>query len=195
MGILRPHKVFKTAIFLLLVAVLCLGSAARAQDEVSSGQIQLYEQKIKAGLLYNFLKYTNWPLTTISRSGGSLRVCLLGNDPMDNYLYPLQGRTAQQYTITITRIDNVSGIDGCNLLFIHRSEEDSLSNILQLVKGRHILTISDIDEFAAQGGMVEFGMEDQRINLLINRRAVTAAGLNIQDRLVKLAKLVTERNG
>jgi hypothetical protein len=57
------------------------------------------------------------------------------------------------------------------------------------------LTVSDIDQFAAQGGMVEFGREDQKIDLLINKNAVDAAGLNIQARLLKLAKLVPGRNG
>ncbi|HTK84749.1 MAG TPA: YfiR family protein [Patescibacteria group bacterium] len=188
MGFLRSRK-FLGFLLALHLAVLGVCGPVRAQDQ----PLQLYEEKIKAGLLYNFLKYTSWP--TDSAGKGGLRVCLLGDGPFDTYLYPLQGRMAQQYVIAITKIANASEAGNCSLVYIHRDREDSLPQILQSLRGRHVLTVSDIDQFAAQGGMVEFGREDQKIDLLINKNAVDAAGLNIQARLLKLAKLVPGRNG
>jgi hypothetical protein len=193
MGILKIHKAHRIAAACLLLANLWCFAPAQAQNAAPS--IQLYEQKIKAGLVYNFLKYTNWPADVISKTNGSLRVCLLGDDAFNGYLYPLQGRTAQQYLITITEINSIPEATGCSLVFVHRSAADMLPSLLQSLKGKHVLTISDIDQFARQGGMIEFGMEDQRVALLINKKAVGAAGLTIQERLVKLAKPVSDRNG
>lgn len=193
MAVLTLHKPGKLIAALMLAALLFHAPIARAQD--SSAPLQLYEQKIKAGLLYNFLKYTSWPADVISRSNGALRVCLLGADPFDGYLYPLDGKTAQQYVIMITRVSSASDTGGCSLVYIHRSEEAHLPEILETLHGQHVLTVSDIGGFAALGGMVEFATEDQRINLVINKRAVDSAGLGIQNRLLKLAKLVTTRNG
>ncbi len=190
MAILRARKVLGFLLALHL-AVLGVCGPARAQDQ----PLQLYEEKIKAGLLYNFLKYTSWPVDSSGKMKNSLHVCLLGDGPFDGYLYPLQGKTAQQYVITISKINAAAEAVNCSLVYIHRDREDSLPQILQSLKGRHILTVSDIDQFAAQGGMVEFGREDQRIDLLINKNAVDAAGITIQARLLKLAKLVPGRNG
>jgi len=189
MGILKLRN-FLGFVLALQLLLPCVCETARAQ---SPAPLQLYEEKIKAGLLYNFLKYTSWP--TDAAGKGNLRVCLLGDGPFDTYLYPLQGRMAQQYVITITKIASASEAGNCSIVYIHRDREDSLADILHSLKGRHVLTVSDIDQFAAQGGMVEFGREDQKIDLLINKNAVDAAGLNIQARLLKLAKLVPGRNG
>lgn len=165
----------------LLVAVLLLAPvSARSQES-----LELYEQKIKAGLVYNFLKYTTWPAETLAR--GRLRVCLLGEGSFDSYLYPLRGRTAQQLSIDIARVDGAGEARSCHLLFIHRSEAGALPGILAALKDSHVLTVSDIDRFAARGGMVELTLLDRRVGLRINAGAVSSRGLAIQPRLMKLS--------
>lgn len=191
MGVLTGRTFLKFALALQLI-LLCVCGTARAQDQAP---LQLYEEKIKAGLVYNFLKYTSWPANAAGSGNTGLRVCLLGDGPFDSYLYPLQGRMAQQYVIVIKKITKAEDARNCSLLYIHQDREDVLPQILQALKGWHVLTISDIAQFAAQGGMVEFGREDQKIDLLINKGAVDAAGLSIQARLLKLARLVPGRNG
>jgi hypothetical protein len=193
MAVLRPHKRPWTAALLALAVLLCFRSA-RAEDPAQP-HLELFEEKIKAGLVYNFLKYTTWPADIVARSNGHLRVCLLGDDTSDDYLFPLAGRTAQQYVITIARVDNVAQTKDCSLLFVHRSQEDSLPALFRFLKGKHTLTISDIDRFAQQGGMVELGKDDEQVDLLINKKAVDSAGLVIQGRLLKLARLVNGHNG
>ncbi len=168
---------------------------AGAGRRLAQPHLELFEEKIKAGLVYNFLKYTTWPADIVARSNGRLRVCLLGGDTSDDYLFPLAGRTAQQYVIKLDRVDSIAETKDCSLLFVHRSEENSLPELFQFLKGKHTLTISDIDQFAAQGGMVELGKDDEQVNLLINKKAVDSAGLVIQSRLLKLARLVNGRNG
>jgi len=193
MAILKPHKRLWTAALLALAVLICF-RPARAADPAPP-QLELFEEKIKAGLVYNFLKYTTWPADIVARSNGHLRVCLLGDDTSDDYLYPLSGRMAQQYVITIARVENISETADCSLLFVHRSHADSLPDLFRFLKGKHTLTISDIDQFAEQGGMVELGKDNEQIDLLINKKAVDSAGLIIQGRLLKLARLVNGRNG
>jgi hypothetical protein len=193
MAVLKPHKRRKIPALLLLAAVLWLGTA-QAQG-MSAPPLELYEEKIKAGLVYNFLKYTVWPAEALSGSNGRLRVCLLGDDSSDGYLYPLEGRTAQQYVIVITRIGSVSDAANCSLVFVHRSQEGALPRLFQFLKGKHVLTVSDIGRFAEQGGMVELGKDNDKISLLINKRALDSSGLSIQSRLLKLARMVQGRNG
>lgn len=173
---------------MLIFGVLALSGAALAQD----GIIQMQEQKIKAGLLYNFLKYTAWPPDTFDKKGSvSLRVCLFGGDPFDGFLHPLEGRTAQQIVISIRHIRNVAGLTRCQLVFVHRSQAERLETILEMLENQPILTVSDIDSFAARGGMVEFTTRnDRRIHIRINRQLAQASGLVIQDRLLRLAELV-----
>jgi len=185
MEFLIRHRGSWMATVLITVAILVSSPVpAKAQDD---SKLQLYEQSIKAGLVYNFLKYTTWPGT----APGRLRVCLYGGNPLDGNLSLLEGRTAQQATINIVYVDSINELVNCSLVFIDKNQKESLSAILSSLNSKHILTVSDMGDFAQQGGMVELTSENRRIALYINKRAVDHAGLIIQARILKLAKLVS----
>lgn len=173
---------------ILCAAFLLLPVPSQAQQGEA---LHLYEQKIKAGLIYNFLKFTAWPESSLSQNGGKLNVCLFGGDPFDGYLYPLEGRTAQQYLISIKKIDAINQLNSCNLIVVHHDRKGSLPQLFQSLKGKPILTISDINDFARQGGMVEMVKEEERVNLYINEKEASNAGVQIQSRILKFAKLVS----
>ncbi len=168
------------------VVLLLLQYPVNAEEKT----LQLYEQKIKAGLVYNLLKYTAWPKESPSQTSGKLQICLFGEDPFDGYLAPLEGRTAQQAPIFIIHINKVEETKDCSVVIIHRSMENNLTELLQFLENKNVLTISDIMQFAQRGGMVEMAKEDEKISLYINKDAVNHAGLNIQGPMLKLAKIV-----
>lgn len=180
MGILKPAAL---CIILLFCAGLLLhGPAARAQD--SSSQL---EKKVKAGLIYNFLKYTAWPENAGGQSDG-FKLCLLGPNPFSGALKPLEGRTAQNKTIAILRVETIEEGRKCHLLFIHSNLDNGLPGFLERIKGYPVLLVSDMEGFADRGGMVELATENGYINIHVNRDALRESGLVIQDRLLKLAK-------
>lgn len=191
MGILsKTVRLLRAAI---LAGMLVFPAAAPSWATQSGASMQLFEQKIKAGLVYNFLKSTSWPKLGISQAGGNggLHVCLFGGDPFEGYLYPLEGRTAQRQVISIRHTNSTDGVDGCHVLFIHRSKEPVLSRLIESLEGKSILTMSDIDGFSSRGGMIELSTgEDRRVHLLVNKDVVEASGLTIQQNLLKLAQLV-----
>lgn len=186
----------------VVVAVLvCVLSIDAYADEQA---LQLYEQKIKAGLVYNLLKYTEWPKTVAVQSDdkfaevpsiAKLQICLFGDDPFDGYLSPLEGRTAQQATITIIHITQVQEAEGCSAVIIHRSQAQKLNQLLQFLQGKNVLTISDIAQFAEQGGMVEMTRQDEKIALHINKGSVDNTKLIIDARMLKLATIVSGKVG
>jgi hypothetical protein len=174
---------------LAIAAILSLSPALLAAQETS--RLQLNEQAIKAGLVYNFLKYTTWPENAAFQGKGRLRVCLFGRDPLTSYLSPLEGQTAQQAVITLVRKTRISELEDCSMVFVDPSQKNSLPQLLAFLGDRHALTVSDMEQFASMGGMVELTVEDKRVVLYVNGKAVNRAGLSIQDRLLKLAKPVS----
>ncbi len=186
-------------IALMLMCLLCPPVYAAEQP------LPLYEQKIKAGLVYNLLKYTAW--SNISAAPGAdnkatenlantkLVICIFGDDPFDGYLSPLEGRTAQQATISITRITQVQQAEQCNAVIIHRSQTQQLTPLLQFLHGKNVLTISDIAQFAEQGGMVEMTRQDEKVALHINKESLDSAKLSIDARMLKLATIVSGKGG
>lgn len=180
-----PHQKAMRALGLLLCLVLSTGQA-RAQA------LQLDEQKAKAGLVYNFLKYTQWNSESLPIKRERLQVCLFGYGSMTEYIRQMEGRVAQQYGISIARKSAGDDVADCSLAFIHRSEDTNLDALISALKGKNILTVSDITGFTQRGGMVELATrEDKRIHLYINTRLVNEEGLRIQSRLLNLAERST----
>lgn len=174
--------------YLLASMLLCI---LPTQVQANEKPLFLYEQKIKAGLVYNLLKYTSWP----QPANGKLQICLFGGDPFDGYLSPLEGRTAQQAVISIHRFDDIAKTDNCNIVLIHHSQSDQLPTLLKFLQTKKILTVSDIQGFALKGGMIEMAKENDKISLYINKEATTQAGLKIEDPMLKLAKIVSSNGG
>ncbi len=174
--------------FLALLFAIGFSVSALADDNV-----QLVEQEIKAGLLYNFLKYTQWP-ETHAQGAGNVVVCLLGGDPFDGHLQPMAGRTVNQHAIEIRSLHNAQDASACSLLFVHANERPNWPQLQKTLAGKDVLTVSDFDGFAASGGMIEFIHADNRIGIKINVDAVNAAHLTVQDRLLKLASAVHTAN-
>lgn len=170
----------------LLFAVLASGSAALAQPQ----RLQFYEQEIKAGMLYNFLKYTVWP-DSDAAGAGSITVCLFGGDPFGGYLDKTRGRTVNQKTIIVRNIHAINDAAACNLLFINAGRKDDWPAISAHLSGKSILTVSDFDGFTRAGGMIEFRRRQERVNVEINIRAIQQARLTVKKRLLRLANVIS----
>lgn len=147
--------------------------------------LQLYEQQIKVGLLYNFLKYTQWPVQP-----SSMAVCVFGEDPFQGYLKPMAGRSVNQMEITVHFIHTAQETDTCNLLYINANEKKQWPSLKTSLAEKSVLTVSDFDGFAASGGMIEFGKKEEHVDVSLNMDAVSAAHMQVQDRLLKLVTVV-----
>lgn len=177
----------------IAAAVVMLMAMFPGNGETSAQALHLDEQKVKAGLVYNFLKYTEWNAVALA-ARKEMVVCLFGNSALNEYLSPMQGRTAQQYAIRLVEKKAGDDVSSCSVAFIHRNEERNLSSLLRLFDGKEVLTVSDIGKFAERGGMVELSMrQDRRVHIYINRPALAASNLTIPARLLNLSESADAR--
>jgi hypothetical protein len=167
--------------------LLALLFATALPASALAGDVQLIEQKIKAGLIYNFLKYTQWPATAAT---AATTVCQFGGDAFDGHLAPMAGRTVNQSAIEIRVALTANDAAGCSLLFLPADKKATWSDLKKALAGKAVLTVSDFGDFTAAGGMIEFTRDDDRIGVRINVDAVAAAHLTVEDRLLKLASAV-----
>lgn len=169
------------------VLLLCVFPVPEAG---AAGDLTLREQEIKAGLLYNFLKYTRWPDSSFSTSP-SITVCIFGGDPFGGSLTPMEGRTVNQRAIALRQVREPEALEGCHLLFINAAAKKRWPELHRRLSGRNVLTVSDFAAFAASGGMIEFSRRGGHIGAKLNVEAVNAAGLHIEERLLRLVTVMT----
>jgi hypothetical protein len=169
-------------------ALACLVAwLAVAPDVVTAADDALSVDELKAAYLFNFAKFVEWPAQA---AGTPLRICVFGRDTLAAPLSALDGKEARGRTVRVLSSVTLDQATSCDLLFVTRSEERRLRTVLQQVAGRPVVTVSDIERFAAEGGAVEFVNSSGKLRFDINLDVLRQAGLKVSSQLLGVARTV-----
>ncbi|VAW68953.1 hypothetical protein MNBD_GAMMA10-866 [hydrothermal vent metagenome] len=153
------------------------------------------EYKIKAAYLYQFTKFTQWPSHLFTDSNAPINICVLGRNPFGTLLENFTRKTSQQRTLTVNYLTSLKNLTDCHVVFISRSEESRLAQILRKVEHSPILTVSDINNFVQLGGIIGFVPERKKVRITINLHASRTSGAKLSSKLLEVATLVHNRAG
>jgi hypothetical protein len=158
---------------------------ARAQSDGSR------EYQIKAAFLFNFVQFVRWPGTAFPTSDAPFYIGVLGDDPFGSALDDtIQGEAINGHPLMVMRSPRIEELKDCQIIFICRSEEDQINEILTQLDSRPILTVSEIDGFARQGGHINLYLSGGKVRFEINPQAAQRCGLKISSQLLSLGKIV-----
>lgn len=159
---------------------------------------EVLESQIKTAYVLNFVKFTDWP-SGVS-SDGKVTLCVVGNNVLDGKLASLDGRKAGSQEIHVVpystesvfaghlNADRVRGM--CQVLFIGESEQRRYMHIIKALGDSPVLTISDIDDFAENGGCIGLRYRENKIVFEVNLGAVQRSKLRLPGQLLNLASFV-----
>lgn len=147
---------------------------------------QAQEHEIKAAFIYNFISFTEWP----EKTGATIDICTIGNDPLNIPLDALQNKPAKGAPIVVRHLRSGDEMKDCHVVFISDSERMNFPSILARLKSAPTLTVTDSEGLAAQGVMIELGLEERHIVFKINMNAAKQSRLMIKSKLLRLAKVV-----
>lgn len=160
-----------------------------------SQQVQATANQVKAVFLYNFAQFVDWPETAFAGPESPLVIGILGEDPFGSYLdETVRGERVRGRPLVVRRFRLIEDVGKCHILFVRTAENAEPETILEALKGRPTLTVSDAPGFLRSGGMVGFVVERSRVRVRINPDAVTRAGLLMSSKLLHVAELVNPRN-
>ncbi len=154
------------------------------------GQPKYTEDQVKAAFLYNFLSFVEWPATSLHNE---ISLCLLGDDPIGEYLNGFQGDKVGSRTIVIKKTNSLQAAEKCHAVFIGESEKERAREILNRLRKLPVLTVSDASGFAEAGGMIEFITERSKVRFKINLEAAQKAGLVISSKLIRVSEIAGEK--
>ncbi|MDM8554465.1 YfiR family protein [Desulfococcaceae bacterium HSG7] len=150
------------------------------------------EYTVKATLLYKLSKFVKWPPEAFDKPDAPITLCIIGHDPFEEALNSIKGKRVQGRPFLIGKPSDILSAGGCHILFVSASEKENLSTVLSKLKNRFTLTVSEIEGFARQGGMINFIIAEKKIRLEVNLAVAKRAGLKISSRLLKLAKIIND---
>jgi hypothetical protein len=184
-----------------------------------SGEAGSLEYQLKAAFLYNFMKFIEFSDSSSSTDADAaakkepIILAILGEDLFGKHLDDLTKKVIKDRPIRIIRIEGFEqyksahpkatqeeyfreqqkAIESCRLLFVSRSEEKWMSEILAFTEKMRIITASDTANFASKGGLIEFVMEENKIRFDINVVSAEQKGLKVSSQLLQLARNVIKK--
>jgi len=157
---------------------------------VKAEALESGEEAIKTAFLYNFAKFVDWPPESFKNEASSFILGIVGVEPFGASLDTLRDKTVKGRKLIIRKLPRLENFEECHMLFISGSEKGNLKTLLTALKNHNILTVSDLDRFAQQGGMIGLIQSEGKINFEVNIETVQHSRLKFSSQLLKLAKIV-----
>jgi hypothetical protein len=179
-----------------LLQLIALAMLATASFSLRSQPLAAPEYQLKAAFLFNFMQFVQWPASAFADGAGPMAspmiIAVLGEDPFGEQLDQLvRGEKIRGRAIVVQRHARIEDVGPCQLLYINESDQRKLKDILAKLVQQPVLTVSDAPDFTHHGGMINFVTQDNRVRLLINVDAATAAQLTLSSKLLRPAQIVT----
>lgn len=149
------------------------------------------EADVKAAFVYNFLRFVDWPLSSVPRADRPLTIAIVGDGPVAEATAKLlQGRRVSVHPLLVVRVKPGEPFSEVHAVFITGADQKEAHRTLASMASAPVLTISDDAHFASRGGMIGLYVEAHRVRFEVNTDATNASGLRVSSRLLALARLV-----
>ena len=156
------------------------------------------EYEVKAALIYNFLKFAEFP-TSGASSTDPVAVCVCGDNKTGIAMEQLDGKRLGERSITVFSAHDVEELvhankNHCIAVFMTTSCESSSSATIQFSHSQVALSIGETKSFISDGGMISFFVESGKVRFEINPEAALRDGIQLSSKLLSLAR-ITQSSG
>lgn len=168
----------RTLIFLALLAFVA-GSVS-AQERPT--------HEIHAAMLYNFIKYVQWPN---EGEAGEFVVGVIGDDNVFNTLkqwYDGKPKGSKKYVIR--KLSSPTEATECHVVYVGKSKNRDFDTIKASTAGKSVLTITDGSGMGQKGSCINFKVVDGKLKFELNQGVVAGANLKVSSQLSSMAILI-----
>jgi YfiR/HmsC-like len=154
---------------------------------------QIDEYRVKAFFLYNFARYVEWPPETFKGPSDPIMICILGHNPFGGALdQATTGKVVEGRPFVIRQVADIERPCNCQILFVNSCDRKRFRTIAAGIKGSGVLTVGEAQGFTADGGVINFTLDDGKVRFDINVEAAGRERLRISSKLLSLAHIVKE---
>lgn len=163
-------------LLLVLFSVACISSVGRATESAT-------EAEATAAFLFNFARYTDWPLAQDKRQYEPLYFCFYRAErAAEVSTTMLTGTLVGDRNVVIRSVRITADLKGCDLVYTRDPSPEWL-----ISPGHGCLTIGRGREFIDSGGIIALVEQGDHLRFIVNRRSAREAGLALSSKLLNLA--------
>lgn len=177
----------RPAVLVLVILALLAGRPGLATAEDS------LEAKVKTAYIYHLLQFAREPAPASPEAPQRpLHLAILGDDPIAPLLEQLAREPMTGRALHISRLPENADLDpSIHVVFLGRSLDKRLPQVLSRLHELPVLTISDIPLFPQRGGSIGFVKDRGKVRLQINLDQVKRQGWHIHAKVLEVARVVT----
>lgn len=172
------------AVTFLLLCFQSMAHAALAQERA-------LEHEIKATFLYKFGSYIEWPEGTFAGENEPLTIGVIGADDVARDLQEIvRDKSVNGRPVSVRVFGPSDPPQQAQILFIGRTTPASLASVLSSTNGRPVVTVTELEGHSAEGGMINFVTDDNKVRFDILLARADSNNIKISARLLHVARKV-----
>jgi hypothetical protein len=142
-----------------------------------------------AAFLLNFARFTDWPPDALP-SDAPLVFCVADPAVADALGRSATGHAVGPHQVQVARFATDGLPHNCGLVYASGFDRRQLEQLVTALRGSAVLSVSDADGFAEEGGIIRLFLDDDgHMKFVVNLNAAERAHLHLSARLLKLAIL------
>ncbi len=163
--------------FLLFTSLIVVGP--QDQSEEASA-------KIKAIYIYNFTKYIEWPG---NYKEGNFVVGVLGNNPplLTELTKMAATKKVGSQKLEILNLSSFTDDSRCNIVYILPDNSTQLSDVVNKLKSKSTLIVTDKPGLAKQGAAINFIISENKQRIELNVTNIEKYRLKVASTLVDMS--------
>jgi hypothetical protein len=146
---------------------------------------------IQSAYLYKITSFIEWPKKSMDPGKDTFVIGIAGHGPI-NYILKrdYKDRKIKNKEVAIEEVIALEDIKKCDLLYINRSEEAHVNEIMEMANRQGVLAFAYMEGFGEQGGHVNFYIENNKVRFEINHGALKNVGFSVGSLLLDYARIV-----
>lgn len=144
--------------------------------------------EIHAAMLYNFIKYVQWPNES---EPGDFVIGVIGDEALFNTLkqwYDGKAKGAKKYSIK--KLSGPNEAADCNVVYLGKSKNREFDDIKTNISGKPVLTITDGNGLGQKGSCINFKVVDGKLKFELNQAVIGTSNLKVSSQLTSMAILI-----
>nr|WP_319492256.1 YfiR family protein [uncultured Desulfobacter sp.] len=177
--------------FYLCALLVCKPFLCQAQED------RRHEYLLKSAFIERFTRFVQWPPSfDDSDEDPAFVIGALCEPEFCRVLkVAFDGHRIKNRPVTFRRIKTAGDIDGCHLVYIGKTDDSTFDGLLEKVKSKPVLAVSDTRGYAEKGVHINMFVQQEQIRFEINHKSAVASGLKISHLLLQLARIVETDDG
>jgi len=179
--IVRRHIFIVTTVLVLL----CSGFVGKNPQIV-------HEYELKSATLFKICNYVTWPAPRDDNQ--TFDIVVIGTpEEIARFSFP-SNKLLNNKAIRLIGLDDYLLIDDCQVLFICQSKLEEVSQILEFIQDKNILTFSDNEALFEQGVMINFYVDENRVKFELNPEVISRSNIKLHSQLYSIGKIKNKQS-